>query len=209
MFNLSDYTFMLSKLPTEILFKILRDYIDYEEKVRLLTYPFFQKILLKEYAWRTLPKVSLKSLQFISQHYLHVIAPGFYISKNDSYDIFTVFINKQTGCVLVEGYELATVFTAGPQETSKRIQQYFNVLDLKEILIHFKASCHFAPTMTIASKISMGGFFFSKAVRNCDMFSLNDKFYMYGSKTLKNIYEYDSSKNIIKATYFCIKRNMF
>lgn len=197
---------MLTKLPTEILFKILRDYIDYEEKVRLLTYPFFKNILLIEYAWKTLPKISLQSLQFISQHYLHVIVSGFYILKNDCYEIFTVFINKQTGCVLIEGYELATVFTAGTQKPSEKIHRYLSVLDLKEILVSFRASHHFTPAMKIDSKIS--GFFFSNAARSSHMFRLNKKFYMCGSKTLKNIYEYNSSKNIIKATYFYKKRNM-
>lgn len=106
------HTIMLNQHPREIVFKIIREYIDYEEKVRLMNDPFFKNFLLTDYAWKTLPKIPLQHLHFISKHYLHVIASGFYVSKTDYYEVFKVFINKETGSVIIEGYEMASIFTA-------------------------------------------------------------------------------------------------
>lgn len=199
---------MLHKLPEEILFKIVREYIDYEEKVRLMNDPFFKKILLTEYAWKILPKIPLQCLTFISQQYLHIITSGFYVSKAEAYDIFTVHVNKQTGSVTIEGYEVANHFTIGLQKKSPEIH-YQTISDLKEMLLHFKRSYHFTPAMNIDSKsYTRSGYFFSNAVRNNHMFTLNEKPYMYASKTLKNTYEYDYENNRIKTTYFYKKRNM-
>lgn len=200
---------MLNKLPEEILFKIIREYINYEEKVRLMNDPFFKELLLTNYAWQILPKIPLQCLNFISRHYLHCIVSGLYISKAEVYNIFTVNVNKQTGSVIIEGYELATLFTVGLPKVSPKID-YQSVFDLKAMLLRFKKSCHFTPAMNIDSKNYIrSGFFLSNTVRNCTMFSLNKTPYMCGSKTLKNIYEYDSQKNQIKTTYFYEKRNLF
>lgn len=200
---------MLNKLPKEVLFKIVREYIDYEEKVRLMNDPFFKKILLTEYAWKILPKIPLQCLNFISQHYLHIITSGFYVLKDEAYDIFTVYVNKQTGSVTIEGYELPTLFTVGVQNKSPEIH-YQTISNLKEMLLRFKTSCHFSPAMNIDSKsYTRSGYFFSNAVRNNPMFSLDGKPYMCGSKTLRNTYEYDSENNRIKTSYFYKKRNMF
>lgn len=196
---------MLDKLPTELLFKIVREYINYEEKVRLMNDPFFNKLLLTDYAWQILPKMSLQCLSFISKHYLHVIASGFYVSKTSAFDIFTVFINKQTGSVLIKGYEGTTPLTAGLQKVSTETH-YQTVLDLKEMLIRFKRSYHFIPDMKI--DYITGGLFFSNAIPSYRMFRLNKTCYMCGSKTLKNLYEYDSEKNVIKTIYYYKKRNI-
>lgn len=199
---------MLDKLPAELLIKIIREYINYEEKVRLMNDPFFNKLLLTDYAWQILPKISLQCLSFISQHYLHIIASGFYVSKTSTYDIFTVFINKETGSVLIKGYEVTTPFTAGLQKVSTETH-YQTVLDLKEMLIRFKRSNHFTPDMKIDSKsYTRSGLFFLNAIPSYHMFRLNKTCYMCGSKTLKNVYEYDSEKNVIKTTYFYKKRNV-
>lgn len=124
---------MLSKLPFEIQCLIFRKYISCHEKIKLLKMEEFQKILTTKYAWKTLPKLSLKTYAWIAQNYLNILSPGLYMSKQ-SKTLYEIYIKEETGVLSLNSYVFGNNFS--PTRVFAKTE--FPVSSLRDILEKIK-----------------------------------------------------------------------
>lgn len=124
---------MLSKLPFEVQCLIFRNYISCHEKIKLLKMEEFYNILTTKYAWKTLPKLSLKTYAWIAQNYLNILSPGLYMSKN-SKTLYEIFIKEETGVLSLNSYVFGNNFSS----TRVAATTEFTISDLQNILEKIK-----------------------------------------------------------------------
>lgn len=95
----------------------------------------FYSILTTKFAWKPLPKISLKTYAWIAQSYLNIIKPGLYMSNN-SRTLYEIKVKDGTGVLSLDSYVFGNNFSS----TRIKAKTKFTISDFQEMLQKMKTT---------------------------------------------------------------------